>query len=323
MEKKFDVTALGELLVDFTSSGASAQGNVLFEANPGGAPCNLLAMLSSLGHSTAFLGKVGADMFGAMLRERAAAVGIDMSGLVMDPEALTTLAFVRNSPDGEREFSFYRRPGADQLLRPEELDLDKVRQARVFHFGTLSMTAEPSRSATAAAVAAAGEAGCLLSFDPNLREALWPDPDRAREAIRFGLERCHVLKISDNELTFLTGLIDPKEAVAALLGRYPIPLVLATLGPKGSLACYRGRQVFAPACLRPDTVDTTGAGDTFGGCALHFVLERGLEALTNEDLMELLTFSNAAASLITARRGALSVMPRQEDILTWRAVCFG
>lgn len=310
----YDVVALGELLIDFTENGLSGQGNPLFEANPGGAPCNLLAMLTKLGRSTAFLGKVGDDAFGRMLRERTAGVGIDVSALRTDPEIPTTLALVHTLPGGDRDFSFYRKPGADLMLRTDELDLDKIAGGKIFHFGTLSMTDEPARSATYAAIDYARAQECLLSFDPNLRPPLWKSGEEARRQIAYGLARCDILKISDNEIAFMTGETDIQAGVEKLLEQYPIPLVLATMGPDGSKAFYRGHVVSAPPFLTPHTIETTGAGDTFGGCALHFVLKYGLDDLTDDRLLELLTFSNAAAALVTTKKGALCVMPSEAEV---------
>lgn len=315
----FDVVAMGELLIDFTESGLSPQGNPLLEANPGGAPCNLLAMLTKLGRHTAFLGKVGSDSFGRMLRQRVADTGIDVSGLRVDSDVPTTLAFVHTQPGGDREFSFYRNPGADQMLRAEELDLDKIARAKIFHFCTLSTTDEPVRSATYSAVSFARKRGCLLSFDPNLRLPLWKSEDAARHQIAYGLSHCDILKISDNEILFMTGERDIEVGVFQLLARYPISLILATMGREGSKAFYQGHVVSVPAFLTSRTVDTTGAGDTFGGCALHFVLQYGLDRLTEADLLELLTFSNAAAALITTRKGALCVMPERTEVLAYLA----
>lgn len=317
-ERCYDVVALGELLIDFTENGLSNQGNPLFEANPGGAPCNLLAMLTKLGHRTAFLGKVGADAFGHMLRERTADVGIDVSALRTDPDIPTTLALVHTLPGGDREFSFYRKPGADIMLRIEDLDLTKIAKAKIFHFGTLSMTEEPARSASYAAIHYARQQGCILSFDPNLRLPLWRSREEARRQIAYGLARCDILKISDNEIEFMTGEQDIEKGVAKLLKQYPaIKLALATMGPDGSKAFYKGRTVSAPPFLTPRTIETTGAGDTFGGCSLHFVLAYGLDALTDEQLLEMLTFSNAAAALVTTKKGALCVMPSNQEILSF------
>ncbi len=312
----YDVVALGELLVDFTERGVSERGNLLFEANPGGAPCNFLAMLAKLGRRTAFIGKVGDDAFGRMLCTRAAGAGIDVSGVRFDADFPTTLAVVHNTPGGDREFSFYRNPGADVMLRAEEVDMAKIESSHVFHFGTLSATSEPARSATYAAVECAKRSGCVVSFDPNLRLNLWPDAGSAREQIACGLSRCDVLKISDDEIEFMTGEKDISRGVEILLARRNIPLVLATMGPEGSRAFYRGRSVFAPPFRMPGMIDATGAGDTFCGCAVHFVLKYGLDDLSEAKLTEMLTFANAAAALVTTRRGALCVMPEPQDILS-------
>ena len=234
--KKIDVTALGELLIDFTESGMSPQGNPLLEANPGGAPCNVLAMLSKLGHATAFIGKVGADMFGRRLRKVVTEVGIDTNGLVEDPKVNTTLAFVHTMEDGDRDFSFYRNPGADMMLTEEEIKEDLIRNCKVFHFGTLSMTAEGCRKATEKAIALAEKEGALLSFDPNLREPLWDSLATAKERVLYGLKHCDILKISDNEIAWLTGEMDYVRAARQLKAEYKIPLILVSLGKEGSMA---------------------------------------------------------------------------------------
>ncbi|OUO94431.1 PfkB family carbohydrate kinase [Cloacibacillus sp. An23] len=312
----YDVTALGELLVDFTESGVSERGNLLFEANPGGAPCNFLAMLAKLGRRTAFIGKVGDDVFGRMLCERVAGSGIDVSGVKYDAEVPTTLAIVHNTADGDREFAFYRNPGADLTLRAEEVDMAKIASSGVFHFGTLSTTSAPARAATYAAVEYAKRCGCVISFDPNLRLNLWPDAESAREQIACGLSRCDVLKISDDEVEFMTGEKNIYRGVEILLSKWNIPLVLATMGAGGSCAFYRGTSVFAPPFRMDSTVDATGAGDTFGGCAVHFVLKYGLDALDEARLTEMLTFANAAAALITTRQGALCAMPEPKEVLS-------
>ena len=320
-DKRIDVTALGELLIDFTENGTSTQGNPLMEANPGGAPCNVLAMLAKLGHPTAFIGKVGEDMFGRMLKERTLAQGIDMSGLMMDKEVHTTLAFVHTFEDGDREFSFYRNPGADVMLTPEEVEKSKslIEDAKIFHFGTLSMTHDTVERATREALTIAKDNGALVSFDPNLRPPLWKSEEMARDKIIFGLENCDVLKISDNEIEFMTGTDDYDKGVRQLIDRYEIPLVFATLGRDGSKAFYKDSLVFEPGFINPSTIETTGAGDTFCASALHFVLQYGLKNLNEEKLHELLTFANAAASIITTRKGALSVMPEKEEVLRFIA----
>ncbi len=314
--KKYDVTALGELLVDFTQGPVSNQGNPTFEANPGGAPCNVLSMLQKLGHSTAFIGKVGKDAFGQMLKERAAAQGIDMTGLSMDPSVHTTLAFVQKLANGDRDFSFYRKPGADIMLRPEEVRAHKelIEDARIFHFGTLSMTDEMVDRATKEALSIAKDHGVTISFDPNYRPPLWNSEDEAREKMVFGMQNTDIMKISDNEIVFLTGEEDLDKGVRLLIDRYEIPLVFATLGPDGSRAYYKGECVERAGFRNPNTVETTGAGDTFCACGLHFVLKYGLKNLDAGKLYELLTFANAAASLITTRRGALAVMPTEQEV---------
>ena len=316
---KFDVVALGELLVDFTQSGMSEQGNLLFEANPGGAPCNVLAMLRRLDHSCAFIGKVGQDSFGSMLAETASAAGIDIRALARDAEIPTTLALVHTLPGGDRDFSFYRKPGADILLRGDELDMDLLRSCRIFHFGSLSLTDEPVRSATVAALQAAREAGALISFDPNLRPPLWASLDLAREQICWGLDRCDILKIADNELLFMTGESDFDRGAAILLQRHPnLRLVNVTAGPDGSYSYYPAAggtlRVFEPACSRGGVIETTGAGDTFCACVLHYVLEHGLEGLTEADLHAMLHYANTAAYLVTTRRGAIRSMPTREEV---------
>ncbi len=312
--KKFDVVALGELLVDFTENGISAQGNPILEANPGGAPCNVLAMLSKLGRKTAFIGKVGDDHLGAMLKSAAAESGIDVTNLLTDGEVHTTLAFVHTFLDGEREFSFYRNPGADMMLRSDEVQEDIISAAKIFHFGTLSMTHECVREATHHAVDIAKENGLLVSFDPNLREPLWDSLEDAKKAIAYGLSKCDILKISDNELEFMTGTTDYTKGVRMLQENYDLPLVFVTLGKDGSRAYYRDIMVEAKPFMNVHTIEKTGAGDTFTGCALHSVLNYGIEHVTAENLRKTLLFANAGAALITTKKGALKVMPERAEI---------
>ncbi len=312
--KSYDAVALGELLIDFTGHGVSGQGNPLMEANPGGAPCNVLSMLSRLGHKTAFVGKVGKDGFGKQLRDALCEVGIDTAGLVEDEHVHTTLAFVHTGKDGDREFSFYRNPGADMMLGEENLREDVIRGCRIFHFGTLSMTHEGCRRATQKAVEMAEEAGALLSFDPNLRESLWDSQEDARQQVNYGLKHCRILKISDNEIQWFTGIKDFDEGVRFIQETYGIPLILLSLGREGSRAYTAAHQVEVPAFIQEKTIETTGAGDTFGGCILHYVLSHGWHEYTQKELREMLLFANAAASIITTRKGALRVMPGREEI---------
>lgn len=311
----FDVTALGELLIDFTENGTSAQGNPLMEANPGGAPCNVLAMLERLGKKTAFIGKVGKDMFGNQLKAAVEEVGIDTRNLIMDENVHTTLAFVHTYPDGDRDFSFYRDPGADMMLTKDEVQKELIENSRIFHFGTLSSTHEGVREATRHAIELAKEAGCIITFDPNLRPPLWKSLDDARKEIEYGMTKCDVLKISDNEVEFLFGTTDYDKGAAMIREKYNIPLVLITMGKDGSRAYYKDLRVEAAPFLQENTIETTGAGDTFCASTLNYVLEHGLEDLTEENLKELLTFANAAASLITTRKGALRVMPSRQEVL--------
>ena len=316
----YDVTALGELLVDFTADGTRSRlGNLLFEANPGGAPCNVLSMLQKLGRRTAFIGKVGDDAFGDMLIDALRVQGVCTDGLRIDRSAPTALAFVRTGPDGDRRFSFYGNPAADRLLRADEVDSALLENSAIFHFGSLSMAAPACEAATRAAIETAGRAGALLSFDPNLRPALWRDTNTAKEKIRYGLSRCQILKIADDELAFLTGSSDIDAGISWLRERYAIPLVCVTMGARGSRAYSGGLAVSCDAFPNPQTVDTTGAGDTFMACVLDAVLENGLDGFDGEKLYGMLAFANAAASIVTARRGALQVMPEKAEVLRFLA----
>ncbi len=314
MTKKYDVTALGELLIDFTDNGLSGQGNTLFEANPGGAPCNVLAMLNKAGHKTAFIGKVGQDIFGNKLKGVLDEVGIDTSNLIMDEDVRTTLAFVQTLAGGDRDFSFYRNPGADMMLKEDELKEEILKDTAVFHFGTLSMTHDEVREATKKAIAIAKENGAIVSFDPNLRPPLWKSLDDAKEQVAYGLTQCDVLKISDNEIQWFTGEEDYDAGIAKLREQYNIPLVLLSMGRDGSRAYYKDLRVEVAPFLQENTIETTGAGDTFGGSCIHYVLKYGLDNLDEDKLKEMLTFANAAASIITTRKGALRVMPTVEEV---------
>jgi fructokinase len=314
-KKTFDVVALGELLVDFTQNGLSDQGNLLFEANPGGAPANVLAMLRKLGKTCSFIGKVGQDSFGDMLAHTVSEAGVDLRGLSRDKEIPTTLAVVHTLPGGDRDFSFYRKPGADIRLSVDDLDPELLSSCSIFHFGTLSLTDEPARSATVRALALAREAGALISFDPNLRPPLWPDDDSARKQIAWGLARCDILKIADNELLFMTGEEDFDRGAAILRKAYPnIRLLNVTAGADGSHAYYGSLNVFEPACKLGGVIETTGAGDTFCACVLNYVLEHGLDVLTEADLHAMLRFANTAAYIVTTKKGAIRSMPERAQV---------
>lgn len=313
MAKKYDVIALGELLIDFTMNGQSEQGNNMFEACPGGAPCNVLALLNKMGKKTAFIGKVGKDQFGTLLRETITEAGIDASNLVVDDQVNTTLAFVHTFPDGDREFSFYRNPGADMMLSADEVDAEVVKDTKIFHFGTLSMTHDGVREATKKAVETAKANGCLVSFDPNLRPPLWSSLDLAKEQMEYGFGKCDILKISDNEIQFVSGKEDYDEGIAYLQEKYQIPLILLTMGKDGSRAYYKGMRVERPG-FAVKAIETTGAGDTFCGSSLNYIVEHDFENLTEEQLGEMLSFANAAAALVTTKKGAIKAMPVKEQV---------
>lgn len=314
--KKYDVVALGELLVDFTENGTSNQGNTLFEACPGGAPCNVLAMLRKLEKKCAFVGKVGDDMFGKMLKAAIQEVGIDADSLIMDKNIPTTLAFVKTLPGGDRDFSFYRKPGADMMLNSFELPIDILENTGIFHFGTLSMTHEGVRRATVKAIEVAKNAGALISFDPNLRAPLWEELEEAKAQIDFGLSKCDILKIADNELEFMAGETDFYKGAEILKKLYPnIRVLNITAGADGSYSFYGDEEpVFVPSYKLGGTIETTGAGDTFCACVLNYILENGISELTIDQRKEMLSFANAAAYLVTTKKGALRSMPDRTEV---------
>lgn len=309
-----DVTALGELLVDFTYAGNSANGRRVFEQNPGGAPANVLAAVSRLGLSSAFIGKVGRDMHGEFLRDTLMEAGIDTDGLVMSDEAFTTLAFVNLGENGERSFSFARKPGADTLLRAEELPLGLVRESRVFHVGSLSLCAEPARSATLAALDEAERAGCVISYDPNYRPALWDSEEEACRQMRSIVGRAKLVKVSDEEAPLLTGFSEPEKAAAYLVehGAY---LAAVTLGAGGAYIAARDGGCHVPS-YAVEPVDTTGAGDAFWGAMLFMLLKSGIapEDLSMNDAARFAKFANAAAALCVMSRGAIPAMPALNDV---------
>lgn len=304
-----DVVALGELLIDFACLDTDRDGYPTMAAHPGGAPCNFLAALSKYGARTAFLGKVGDDAFGALLRRTLEQSGIDTRGLVTDPAVFTTLAFVTFDAGGERSFSFARKPGADILLNERELDLSLIAGAKVFHFGTLSLTDEPARTATRAAVACAKEHGKLITFDPNLRKPLWSGLDRAREEILWGLSQADVVKISEDEVDFLWSC-GPEEGARRLLEEHGVSLAMVTLGGEGCLLA-NGRDSVRVRGPRVTPVDTTGAGDIFGGSAVKRLLELGKDpaVLSREELLYVARFAVTAASLSTQVRGGIPSIP--------------
>lgn len=309
-----DVVALGELLIDFACQSTNVAGYPTLTAQPGGAPGNFLAALNAYGCSTAMIGKVGGDAFGKLLLNTLQEKGIGTAGVVVDPAVFTTLAFVTLDETGNREFSFARKPGADTCLTPGEVNRSLLDEARVLHFGTLSLTNEPARSATREAVLYAKGQGKLISFDPNLRKPLWPSEEEAKEQIEWGLRQADIVKISDEEIAFLWGLA-PEAGAQKLLREYGVRLVYATLGPKGChFANAQGcGEVASPGGIH--VVDTTGAGDIFGGSAMSQFLRLGKapEQLTVEEMRGVTRFACCAASLSTQTRGGItSVVPEEE-----------
>ena len=311
-----EVVALGELLIDFASKGADAKGYPLMQALPGGAPANFLAALTKYGKSTAFLGKVGDDTFGHLLLGTLNEAGIETRGIVVDPAVFTTLAFVTFDETGDRSFSFARKPGADTQLSWEEVDKSLIDEAKVFHFGTLSLTDEPARMATRKAVAYAKERGKLITYDPNLRKPLWKSETEAREQILWGLYQADVVKISDEEVEFLWNC-SPEEGADKLLKEFGVSLAMVTLGPKGCLLKTKNAvcQVASP---KVSPIDTTGAGDIFGGSAVCRLLELGksIDELTAEDLRFIGAFASTAASLSTEVPGGIPSIQNRETVLS-------
>ena len=311
---KFDIVALGELLVDLTPAGERPGGGELLEICPGGAPANALAMAARLGSRTAFLGKVGDDAFGHKLARALVQAGVDCGGLRFDPRHATTLAVVQLDENGERSFAFYREPGADTQLAPEEVDEDTIRAAALFHFGTLSLSSEPAASATRHALELARAAGCTVSFDPNLRPALWPDEAAMRAAADWGLARCDLAKLADDELAFLTGHVG-EQGEQALLRRYPrLRALFVTCGADGCRVRLRGGEAVSIPAFPAEVVDTTGAGDCFFGCCLHWLSGVRPEYWTEELLVRAARWGAAASSLVIGRRGALLQMPTREEV---------
>ncbi len=310
-----DVTALGELLIDFAPKSVDEAGYPTLAANPGGAPGNFLAALNKYGCKTAMIGKVGEDMFGRLLLKTLNEAGIDTRGVIVDPGQFTTLAFVALDASGNRDFSFCRKPGADTCLTADEINRDLILDSRVFHFGTLSLTNDPARSATRAAVALAKENGKLISLDPNLRKPLWPNDESAKAAIEWSLRQADIVKISDEEIEYLWGMT-PEDGAQKLLREYGVSLVYATLGPKGCHAANRNGTVTvsSPAGIR--VVDTTGAGDIFGGSAMSRFLRcnKAPGDLTVEEMREIIRFGCTAASLSTQKHGGISSVPEPADV---------
>ena len=311
-----DVTALGELLIDFTMVSADGEGYPTMAAHPGGAPANFLAALAKYGKRTALLGKVGTDKFGRLLKGTLEGAGIETRGLVAADDVFTTLAFVTLDASGDREFSFSRKPGADTCIRFEELDLSLIDEARAFHFGTLSLTDEPARSTTQQAVAYAKAHGKLITFDPNLRKPLWKDLDTAKEQMIWGLRQADVVKISDEEVEFLFGL-NAQDGAAHILKEFGVKLLFVTCGPDGCFFKNARASGRVPGMSGIKTVDTTGAGDIFGGSAVYRLLETGKapETLEEKALREIVSFACTAAGLSTTKHGGIQSVPELDDVI--------
>ncbi len=311
-----DVIALGELLIDFACLSVDAEGYPTMAAHPGGAPANFLAALTKFGAKTALLGKVGADAFGKMLIATLEKAGIETKGLLVDDKYFTTLAFVTFDEQGDRAFSFSRKPGADTCIAFEELDLSLIDEAKIFHFGTLSLTDEPARSATYRAVAYAKEAGKLITYDPNLRKPLWKDLEEAREQLIWGLSQADVVKISDEEVEFLFGL-GVEEGAQYILDNFGVKLVFVTCGAEGCFFKNAKAEGKMPSLSGIHVIDTTGAGDIFGGSAVWKLLQTGMapQDLEEAQLREVVSFACTSAGLSTTRSGGISSVPDYAEVL--------
>ena len=315
MGKKYDVVALGEILIDFTPCGKSEAGQYLFEQNPGGAPANVLTALSKFDRKIAFIGKVGKDMHGSFLKNVLVENGIVTDGLVEDETVFTTLAFVGLSDTGERSFSFARKPGADTCLSMHELKTELISESKVFHIGSLSLTAEPVKSTTLKALEIARKAGCVISYDPNYRAPLWDSKEDAIREMRLVLPFVDVMKLSDEETELLTGVAEP-EAAAKKLMEQGVKIVAVTLGEEGTLIATKEGS-FHVSAYKVKVVDTTGAGDSFWGGFLHKLLEaeKSVDEISLEEATEFARFGNAVASLCVEKRGAIPAMPTLEEVL--------
>lgn len=312
----YDAAAIGELLIDFSCDSVSAEGYPTMSAHPGGAPANYLAALSKFGAETAMIAKVGGDAFGRLLVNTLSSTGIDARAVTVDDDYFTTLAFVTLDAQGDREFSFARKPGADTQLTARELDFDLIDNACLLHFGTLSLTAEPARSATLAAVARAQSMGKLLSFDPNLRLPLWDDLADAKRWMLWGLEQADIVKISDEEVGVLFG-IDARGAAEYIVRRYGVKLCFVTCGAEGCYYATAKHGGFTPALSGVKPIDTTGAGDIFGGSAAYAMLKMNTapEALSAPQLAAITAFAAAAAGLSTQAHGGISSVPEFSSVL--------
>ena len=311
-----DVVALGELLIDFTCVDTDADGYPTMAAHPGGAPANFLAALAKFGARTALIGKVGTDTFGKLLTGTLRKAGIETRGLIAAENVFTTLAFVTLDETKNREFSFSRKPGADTCLSFEEIDLRLIDETKVFHFGTLSLTDEPARSATYRAVEYAKKGGKLITFDPNLRKPLWKDLKEAKIQLIWGLTNADVVKISDEEVEFLFGL-GAEEGAAYILENFGVKLVFVTRGADGCYYKNKNACGHVPGLDGISVMDTTGAGDIFGGSAVWKLLQSDTrpEDLNDAQLRDITAFACTAAGLSTTKSGGISSVPEYESVL--------
>lgn len=310
----YELTAFGEILIDFTHTNPGEEGAALFAQNPGGAPGNVCVAVSRLGGNASFLGKVGADMHGELLKRTLDDENVSTAGLVIDPDVFTTLAFVSVDENGERSFSFARNPGADTQMHPEEMNDAEIENGKIFHVGSLSLTHEPAKNSTLYGISKAKEAGAYISYDPNYRASLWPSEDAARTAMRSLIPYSNIMKISDEETDLLTGYADPQQAAEELI-RQGVTIAAVTLGADGALGCTKDGCVRVPG-FRSVVADTNGAGDSFWGAMLYQIAQSGKkpEEITLEELKKMLRFANAAAALTVTRHGAIPAMPTIEEV---------
>ena len=309
-----DITTIGEILIDLTQSGRTEQGIPRFDANPGGAPANLAVAAARLGARTAFIGRVGNDSFGDYLKRCLAENGVDVRGMSVDEKARTTLAVVALDERGERTFSFYRDPSADVNLSMEHVPMELLGGTKVLHFGSVSLTAEPARTATLEAAKTAKASGAYVSYDPNYRASLWSDEETAVRNMTEPLSMVDILKVSDEELPLLTGCTDPEKGSARLTDQ-GVRLVLVTLGAEGAFYRFDGHTGHVPG-VPCQVGDTNGSGDTFFGAALSQLVKlSSLDQLTVPELERILAFANKAASITTSRHGAIPAMPTLAEVL--------
>lgn len=312
--KEIDIVSTGELLIDMMPAG-SQQNNTVFEIKPGGAPCNVIAMAAKLGGRCAFIGKVGSDVFGDMLVKTLGTLGIECSGVVRDADTPTTLAVVSFDENNDRSFSFYRNPGADQMLRESEVNVDIIKNSRILHFGTMSLSGGSSRNAVMHAIKVARESEGIISFDPNIRMLIWKNETDLKDMLRYGLSNCSVLKMSEEEATYCAGMTDPDEAMDRIMEAYPnIQVAFLTLGERGCKVFFGGEKVLVAPVEQKRVIDTTGAGDAFYGVCLYHIAKLGMEELTMDRLQDIAMEANAAGSIVTGRRGSMCVMPTCNEI---------